>query len=141
MALLRVLPARANEATAIRLGRERYLGNVLAGLKKDIANGVDKLCITGHILKDPAAKLNELETKSICLTMVGAALETVPTSIILGIGHLFSPYGQKIQDAYPDGDVWDLGLPEEQVSYVTALYKEILRFYTVHHMGLLRRSI
>ncbi|UJR11216.1 hypothetical protein I4U23_015397 [Adineta vaga] len=147
--LLRLFPARSNEAATIRLRRDRYLGQLLEGLKKDIANGVDKPCITGNILKDPSAKLNETEIRSICLTMISAALETVPTNIILGIGYLSSPHGQDIQerayreilDVYPDGDAWDRCIDEERVPYVTALYKEILRFYTVHHMSLPRRSI
>ncbi|CAF4300972.1 unnamed protein product, partial [Rotaria sp. Silwood2] len=147
--LLRLLPARSNAANSVRLRRDRYLGNLLDNLKKEIANGTDKPCITGNILKDPTAKLNEAEIKSICLTMISAALETVPTNIILGIGYLSSPHGQEIQerayreiqDVYPNDDAWDNCLTEEKVPYVTALYKEILRYYTVHHMSLPRRSI
>jgi phenylacetate 2-hydroxylase len=147
--LLRLFPARSNDATSIRIRRDRYLGNLLDGLKKDIADGVDKPCITGNILKDPEAKLNEAEMKSICLTMISAALETVPTNIILGIGYLSSPHGQEIQerayreiqDVYPEGDAWDQCLLEERVPYVTAFYKEVLRYYTVHHMSLPRRSL
>jgi phenylacetate 2-hydroxylase len=147
--LLRLFPARTNKANSIRLRRDRYLGDLLDGLKKDIANGIDKPCITGNILKDPTAKLNEAEIRSVCLTMISAALETIPTNIILGIGYLSSPHGQEIQerayreiqDVYPDGNAWDLCLMEERVPYVTALYKEILRFYTVHHMSLPRQSI
>ncbi|CAF1288406.1 unnamed protein product [Rotaria magnacalcarata] len=147
--LLRIFPARSNAANSIRLRRDRYLGYLLEKLKKEIVNGTDKPCITGNILKDPAAKLSEAEMKSICLTMISAALETVPTNIILGIGYLSSSHGQKIQerayreiqDVYPDGDAWDRCLTEERVPYVTALYKEILRYYTVHHMSLPRQSI
>ncbi len=147
--LLRLFPARSNQASLIRLRRDRYLGKLLDDLKTNIANGTDKPCITGNILKDPTAKLNEAEMKSICLTMISAALETVPTNIILGISYLSSQHGQEIQerayqeiqDIYPNGDAWEKCLVEEQVPYVTALYKEILRYYTVHHMSLPRRSI
>jgi phenylacetate 2-hydroxylase len=147
--LLRLFPARTSNANYVRRRRDRYLGMLLDGLKKDIANGVDKPCITGNILKDPTHKLNEAEIRSICLTMISAALETVPANIILGISYLSSAHGQEIQerayreiqDAYPNGDAWDKCLIEEQVPYVTALYKEILRYYTVHFMSLPRRSI
>lgn len=147
--LLRIFPKRSNQANLIRLRRDRYLGHLLDGLKKNIANGSDKPCITGNILKDPTAKLNEAEVRSICLTMISAALETIPTNIILGIGYLSSPHGQEIQEkayteiqeTYPDNDAWDKCLTEERIPYVTALYKEILRFYTVHHMSLPRRSM
>jgi phenylacetate 2-hydroxylase len=39
--------------------RDKYLTFLLNKLKKQIAEGTDKPCITGNILKDPEAKLNE----------------------------------------------------------------------------------
>lgn len=147
--ILRLLSGRSNKASSYSLRRDRYVKNLLDDLKRDIANGTDKPCITGNILKDPDAKLNEIEIRSICLTMIGAALETIPTNIILGIGYLSSPKGQliqerayrEIQSIYPDGDAWDRCLIEERVPYVTALYKEILRYYTVHPISFPRESI
>jgi phenylacetate 2-hydroxylase len=147
--LLRLFPARSTQANTYRLRRDRYLNILLDGLKTDIASGTDKPCITGNILKDPSAKLNEAEIKSICLTMVSAGLDTIPANIIFGIGYLSSPHGQEIQerayqeiqDIYPDGDAWEKCLVEERVPYVTALYKEILRYFTVIPMCLPRRSI
>ena len=147
--LLRILPTKSNEANSYRLRRDHYLSILLDGLKRDIANGIDKPCITGNILKDLSATLNEAEIKSICLSMVNAGIETVPTNIIFGIGYLSSPHGQEIQkrayeeiqDIYPNGDAWEKCLVEEQVPYVTALYKEILRYFTVLRMSLPRQSI
>jgi phenylacetate 2-hydroxylase len=147
--LLRLIPNRSNQAKAYRLRRDRYLNILLNGLKAEIANGTDKPCITGNILKDPSAQLNEAEVQSICLTMVSAGLDTIPANLIFGIGYLSSSHGQQIQeraldeihDVYPDGNAWDKCLVEERVPYVTALYKEILRYYTVIPMCLPRRSI
>ncbi|CAF2374113.1 unnamed protein product [Rotaria sp. Silwood2] len=147
--LLRLFSAKSNQADSYRLRRDHYLEILLDGLKKDIANGTEKPCITGNILKDPSAKLNDIEIKSICLTMVSAGLDTVPANIIFGISYLSSAHGQEIQerayqeiqDVYPDGDAWEKCLVEERVPYVTALYKEILRYYTVIPMSLPRRSI
>jgi len=147
--LLRLFPARSNDANSYRIRRDHYLNILLDGLKKDIINGIDKPCITGNILKDPSAKLNQAEIKSICLTMVSAGLDTVPANIIFGIGYLSSAHGQQIQerahqeieDVYPDGDAWEKCLVEERVPYVSALYKEILRYFTVIPMCLPRRSI
>lgn len=84
-----------------------------------------------------------------CLTMVSAGLDTVPGNIIMGIGYLSSPHGQEIQKrayeeimrVYPDGDAWELCLTEEKVPYLTALVKEVLRFWTVLPMCLPRVSI
>jgi phenylacetate 2-hydroxylase len=147
--LLRLFPARSNDANSYRLRRDYYLDILLNDLKKNIANDTDRPCITGNILKDPTEKLNEAEIKSICLTMVSAGLDTVPANIIFGIGYLSSAHGQEIQerayeeitDVYPDGDAWEKCLIEERVPYITALYKEILRYFTVIPICLPRRSI
>lgn len=71
--------------------------------------------------------------------MVSAGLDTVPGNLIMGIAYLASEDGQRIQQkaydeimaVYPDGDAWERCLFEEKVPYITALVKEILRFWTV----------
>jgi phenylacetate 2-hydroxylase len=60
--LLRLWPSRSLEAAHFRERRDRYLILLLDRLKEQIANGTDKPCITGNILKDPEAKLNEGES-------------------------------------------------------------------------------
>lgn len=57
--LLRLWSVQNNSAQEFRTRRDTYLTNLLNGLKKQIADGTDKPCITGNILKDPNAKLNE----------------------------------------------------------------------------------
>ena len=81
--------------------------------------------------------------------MVAAGLDTVPGNLIMGIASLSCQEGQEIQKrayeaimkTYPDGDAWEKCLTEEKVPYITALVKEILRFWTVIPMGLPRTSI
>lgn len=81
--------------------------------------------------------------------MVSAGLDTVPGNLIMGIAYLASPEGQKIQAraykeikaVYPDDDAWERCLHEEKVPYITALYKEILRYWTVIPICLPRVSI
>jgi phenylacetate 2-hydroxylase len=81
--------------------------------------------------------------------MVSAGLDTVPGNLIMGIAHLSSPEGQAIQKraydeimrVYPDGNAWEKCVVEEKVSYVTALVREVLRFYTVIPICLPRTSI
>ena len=137
-------------AAEYRSRRDAYLSKLLGMLKEQIANGTDKPCITGNILKDPEAKLNEMEIKSICLTMVSAGIDTVPGNIIMGLGYLSTPHGQEIQQrayeeimkVYPaGGEAWDKCLVEEKVTYITALVKEVLRFWTVIPICLPRASI
>ncbi|KAI5459328.1 cytochrome P450 [Mariannaea sp. PMI_226] len=147
--LLRLWGAQNPKAKEFRARRDKYLTDMLNDLKKRIANGTDKPCITGNILKDPDAKLNEAELKSICLTMVSAGLDTVPVNLVMGLAYLSTPDGQRIQakalkqikEVYPDGDAWEKCLVEEKVPFVTALVKETLRFWTVIPICLPRTSI
>ncbi|SLM35401.1 cytochrome p450 phenylacetate 2-hydroxylase [Lasallia pustulata] len=136
--LMRIWPGRDKEAREYRERRDKYMTLLLDMLKDKIAKGEDKPCITGNVLKDPEAKLNEAEIKSMCLTMVSAGLDTVPGNLIMGIAYLSSPHGQEIQKrayedimrVYPDGNAWEHCLTEEKVPYITALVKEVLRFWT-----------
>lgn len=81
--------------------------------------------------------------------MVSAGLDTVPGNLIMGIAYLSCPHGQEIQKrayeeimkVYPDGDAWERCLTEERVPYITALVKEILRFWTVIPICLPRTSV
>lgn len=57
--LLRIVPKMNREAQEFRVRRDKYLTYLLDVLKDRIAKGTDKPCITGNILKDPEAKLNE----------------------------------------------------------------------------------
>lgn len=81
--------------------------------------------------------------------MVSAGLDTVPGNLIMGLAYLSSPHGQEIQkrayadimSVYPNGDAWSRCLTEEKVPYVTALYKEVLRFFSVIPICLPRTSL
>ncbi len=57
--LLRLLPKSNDEAVEWRGRRDKYMTYLLNKLKQQIAEGTDKPCITGNILKDPEAKLND----------------------------------------------------------------------------------
>ena len=80
--------------------------------------------------------------------MVSAGLDTVPGNLIMGIAYLSSKHGQKIQQkaydeiikVYPNGDAWEKCLIEEKVPYITALVREVLRFFTVIPICLPRTS-
>ena len=137
-------------AVKYRQRRDKYLTTFLDMLKDRIAKGTDNPCISGNIIKDPDEKLNDAELKSICLTMVSAGIDTVPGNMIMGLGYLASHEGQEIQKkayeeimkVYPtDGEAWEKCLHEEKVPYITALTKEILRFWTVIPICLPRTSI
>ena len=59
--LLRLWGSQNGAADEYRQRRDRYLTHLLSELKRRIAAGTDRPCITGNILKDPEAKLNEGE--------------------------------------------------------------------------------
>ncbi|KAF1816768.1 cytochrome P450 phenylacetate 2-hydroxylase [Eremomyces bilateralis CBS 781.70] len=147
--LLRLWPNTDTAARETRHRRDVYMEKLLNMLEERIANGTDKPCITGNILKDPEAKLNRAEIKSICLTMVSAGLDTVPGNLIMGLAYLSSPAGQRIQarahaeirSVYPAGDAWTRCLAEEKLPYVSALVKEILRYWIVIPICLPRVSV
>ncbi|UNI22168.1 Phenylacetate 2-hydroxylase [Purpureocillium takamizusanense] len=147
--LLRLWGAQNSTAKEYRARRDKYLTDMLTNLQDRIAKGTDKPCITGNILKDPEAKLNFAELKSICLTMVSAGLDTVPGNVIMGLAYLSTERGQAVQakalraieEVYPNGEAWEKCLVEEKVPYITALVKETLRYWTVIPICLPRTSI
>ncbi|TKX23904.1 phenylacetate 2-hydroxylase-like protein [Elsinoe australis] len=147
--LLRLWPSTNTKPLEYKKRRGAYMTKLLQMLKDRIAEGTDKPCITGNILKDPEAKLNDAEIMSICLTMVSAGLDTVPGNLVMCLAYLSSKHGQSIQEralheinaVYPDGDAWERCLHEEKVPYITALVKEVLRFWTVIPICLPRTSI
>lgn len=81
--------------------------------------------------------------------MVSAGLDTVPGNLIMGLAVLCTPQGtsiqtrayEEIQKAYPNDDAWSKCLEEEKIPYITAFYKEVLRYWTVIPICLPRVSI
>jgi phenylacetate 2-hydroxylase len=57
--IMRLWPSSNKGPIEYRERRDKYLTFLLTRLKKEIAAGTDKPCITGNILKDPEAKLND----------------------------------------------------------------------------------
>jgi phenylacetate 2-hydroxylase len=66
--LMRIFPSNNTKPLEFKKRRGAYMNQLLSMLKKKIADGTDKPCITGNILKDPEAKLNdgELDVSKIC---------------------------------------------------------------------------
>ena len=74
---------------------------------------------------------------------------TVPSNLIMGLAYLSSQHGQEIQECayteiiktYPNGDAWDRCVHEEKIEYISAVVKEILRYFTVIPICLPRVSV
>ena len=81
--------------------------------------------------------------------MIAGGLDTTPACILLGIAILLGPQGASLQKRllhdihkmYPDGTAWVKCLEDEKCEYVKAFCKEVLRFWIVIPMSLLRVSI
>jgi phenylacetate 2-hydroxylase len=135
-----------------RARRDQYMNHLLALLKNDVKN-CNGSCISGNILlgnTKAAGVITESELRSICLTMVSAGLDTIPSNIVACIGHLGHPlYGEfiqakafdAIQECYPDGDAWDRCITDTKyVPYMMMLIKETLRFTTSQPISLPRET-
>jgi phenylacetate 2-hydroxylase len=57
--ILRRFGKKNNTAAETSKRRDRYMDMLLQELKRRIAEGTDKPCITGNVLKDPEAKLDD----------------------------------------------------------------------------------
>lgn len=137
----------------LRARRDQYMNHLLALLKNDIKNCKKSPCISGNILVNTtksAGAITKSELRSICLTMVSAGLDTIPSNIVACIGHLGHPvYGKSIQvkafnaiqKCYPDGDAWDRCITDTKyVPYMMILIKETLRFTTSQPISLPRET-
>ncbi|KAK4941197.1 hypothetical protein LTR10_018870 [Elasticomyces elasticus] len=132
----------AKEAQAYRVA---YQADLFSQLVKKIGIGKPPACIAASLLEDREAKLNQDEIDAICRAMLQGGVETIAGSLVGGLGSLSTLAGQKIQatayrailDEYGDANAaWADAFSAEKVPYLSALYKECLRFYTVSASGL-----
>jgi phenylacetate 2-hydroxylase len=144
--LLRYIPKgnTVSHTEDIRRRRDKYMGLLLDDLKDSIKKGTDVPCITGNILKDPEVKLTPLELSSICLSMVSAGLDTLGNTMIWTVGFL-AQHPQIWEKAYAEvNKVFDGAVPDcdtESVEYITAIYREALRYFSVLKLSLPRATI
>ncbi|KAK7751669.1 hypothetical protein SLS62_006330 [Diatrype stigma] len=156
--LLRLNPfsRTSSQAREMRRRRDAYLGKLDADLAEKVRRGVDQPCIQANVHRDAEAKLNEVELKSISLSVLGGGFETVSNTVHWTIGYLArhpeiqdrafdairefqgppgtGPGGESDQQLCDAAD--DLKCP-----YVAALAKEALRYFTVIPLALPRKSI
>jgi phenylacetate 2-hydroxylase len=145
---LRYLPSletnNARHGADVRARRDRYMHALLQDLQGRMEKGTDIPCITGNILRDPDAKLDDLELSSICLSMVSAGLDTLANTFIWSVGYL-AKHPEIQEKAYQAMyDVYQEEIPdssEEKVEYITALHKECSRYFTVLKLALPRATL
>lgn len=146
--LLRALQSLKPDTSAgsladLRARRDAYMGKLLDDLRNRIAEGTDTPCITGSILKDPEARLTPRELSSICLSMVAAGLDTLGNTMIWGVGKL-AKTPDVWEKAYAAIEAQYADVPDthaEDVGYITALYRETLRWFSVLKLSLPRETL
>ncbi|KAK1658939.1 cytochrome P450 [Colletotrichum godetiae] len=128
---------------AMDIGRRRleYNDVLLSRLKDEIAQGKDKPCIQGAVLRDPeSASLTREELISVSLSMMAGADSNQPT---LAWAILLLAHRPDIQDkAY--AAIRDAGVLQQpsntyastKIDYIEALTKEISRYFVVLKLAL-----
>ncbi|KAH8430921.1 uncharacterized protein LDX57_008585 [Aspergillus melleus] len=146
--LLRLLEPilwRTAAAYSAQIGQRRiaYNDQLLNRLKEAVNNVTDKPCIQGNVLRDPeAVGLSSKELLSISLSMMAGADSTQPT---IAWAILFLAHNQDIQqrafDELQKAEALIGGHVETQeVEYIHALTKELMRFYTVLPLAMPRET-
>ncbi|KAL1384683.1 phenylacetate 2-hydroxylase [Phyllosticta capitalensis] len=138
--LLRYLPnARTTMAKEVTKKRDVWLEALLERVRKAVAAGKPVSCIASSLLKEKGSeKLTEAEIRSINVGLVSGGSDTIATTGLGGLGFLASKEGQAIQQkAYDEimkvyataEEAWENCVLEENVEYVVALVREMLRYY------------
>lgn len=150
--MMRYLP-KTNKSTlskSLAARRDKYLESLLSISNERFQRGELPECIYSAVLQDKETKLTEQEISTVCLSLVSGGFETVPSTIICGLGSLSTLEGQQHQIAAVNdirrhyntrAEAWEKCLIEEKVPYINAIVKEALRYYTVLSLGQPRRTI
>ncbi|EXJ91444.1 hypothetical protein A1O1_04556 [Capronia coronata CBS 617.96] len=137
----RYLPTNDRTQLAItnRVRRDEILGSLLDKVDKAMKEGKPVQCLSqGLLSEEGASRLTDAEIRSVNVSLVSGGFETVAATGLAGFGYLSSPEGQETQEkafkaimeVYPDPEqAWEACLKEEQVQYVVALVREMLRYY------------
>ncbi|PMD24960.1 cytochrome P450 [Hyaloscypha hepaticicola] len=135
------------KAGEMRDRRDVYLTALNKDLESRMEKGTHKPCIQANVILDEEAKLNTEELTSISLTMLSGGLDTVTTLLQWSVALLAQrpDIQQKawkaIEEFYSVDQPLCDALDDQKCSYVVALIRECLRYYTVLRLALPRVSI
>ncbi|KAL2064839.1 hypothetical protein VTL71DRAFT_3979 [Oculimacula yallundae] len=137
----------SKEAREMRDRRDVYLQALNRGLEERMEKGTHKPCIQANVILDEEAKLNNEELTSISLTMLSGGLDTVTTLLQWSIAFLAQrpdiqeKAWKEISEFYSDAQPLCDPLDDQKCSYIRALVRECLRYFTVLRLALPRASI
>lgn len=152
--LLRLNPFNRQSAKArqMKVRRARFMKHFDDELRDKMARGTNEPCIQASVITFKEDKLNETELNSISLSMISGGFETVSNTVGFSLGFLAQrPDIQqrafeeicKFQDVGPGGSPDPLGDAgdDQRCTYIAALAKEALRYFTIIPLVLPRESI
>ena len=125
------------------------IAEVVLELQSKIDQGQEVNCVASSVLQDKEAGLSLKEAVKCSMSMLQGGLETIPSHIFAGLGGLLSKEGLQMQQrAYTeirqiyatDEDALEKCFQEEKVPYLVAIYKEMLRYYTIVPFSLPRET-
>ncbi|KAE8828717.1 hypothetical protein PTNB73_06153 [Pyrenophora teres f. teres] len=135
------------QAKDYRNRRDVYLAKLNRDLDERMAKGIHKPCIQANIIEDKEAALNKEELTSISLTMLSGGLDTITTLVQWSIALLAQkPEMQdkaikEIRKFYSEEEPLADAYDDQQCSYIVALVRECLRYYTVLRLALPRSTV
>lgn len=147
----RYLPNPRNAlAKQITAKRDVWLDALLARVQTAVDAGKPVSCIAEGLLRGKSeVKLSEAEIRSINVGLVSGGFETLATTGIAGLGFMSTDEGQHVQQKAYDAimsvyasaeEAWEKCLVEENVEYVVALVREMLRYYCAIQLLPLRQT-
>ncbi|PMD39921.1 cytochrome P450 [Hyaloscypha variabilis F] len=147
--LLRLNPFSfgSKKAGEMRDRRDLYLTSLNKDLEARMEKGTHQPCIQANVILDEEAKLNKEELTSISLTMLSGGLDTVTTLLQWSVALLAQrpdiqqKAWKEIEQFYSVDQPLCDALDDQKCSYVVALVRECLRYFTVLRLALPRVSI
>lgn len=147
--LLRLNPFNPGKTHArdMRRRRDVYLKRLNEDLDRRMAEGTHQPCIQANVILDKEAKLNAEELTSISLTMLSGGLDTLTTLVAWSMALLAQhPEIQEkalkeIRAKYPEDQILCDANDDQSISYICALVRELLRYYTVLRLSLPRATV
>ncbi|KAK6842714.1 3-hydroxyphenylacetate 6-hydroxylase [Apiospora arundinis] len=152
--LLRLNPFNRQSAKArqMKIRRARFMKLFDDELREKIAKGTNKPCIQASVITFKEDKLNETELNSISLSMISGGFETVSNTVGFSLGFLaqrpdiqqkafeeICKFQEITAGSSPD-PLCDAG-DDQRCTYIAALAKEALRYFTIIPLVLPRESI
>ncbi|KAF2158853.1 hypothetical protein M409DRAFT_71413 [Zasmidium cellare ATCC 36951] len=147
--LLRLLPFNRTSALAREMGarRKKYTTVLDRELDIQIAGETNEPCVRANAKLDPDSNLTALELESLNATITAAGLDTMQATVLWGIAvlcmrtDLQEKVFQAIIERYAESDLLD-DVPEGQdVAYLSAFIKELLRCYPATRLSLPRTAL